>query len=69
MISSPRAPTCRARINSGIELQSKPKPRSRTMLKMRGLGSALTAKYSRKVAAPENAAGSAAPVVRMPASS
>ncbi len=69
MISSPRAPRLRARSSSVSELQSKPKPRSRMISRIAGLGRALTAKYSRKPGMPEKAACTWRPVARMPASS
>ena len=69
MMSSGLAPNWRAWISSGIELQSKPNPISFMSFRISRLGSAFTAKNSRKPGIPENAFTRLAPVSLMPASS
>ncbi len=69
MRSSPAAPMRRPSTSSGAELQSKPKPISRMIASIRGLGRAFTAKYSRKPGTAAKAAFRRSPVARIPASS
>ncbi len=69
MMPSPLIPAFWARSSSGRELQSAPKPSSRRIFRMWGLGQALTAKYSRKPGAQAKARSSARAVSRMAFSS
>ena len=69
MIPSPVTPISCDSSSSGSELQSVPKPSSFRIFMMKGLGQALTAKYSLKPAFQANAAFSLRALIRMPLSS
>ena len=69
MIRSPDRPSASAISSSHALEQSTPQPYSARIEMIAGLGVALTAKYSRKLGAHENALVRASAVLRMPASS